>query len=117
MLTDGIQRSCRHLVGQPPCLLGQRCCLGDNRHIHARADARTACAPESAGAAWHLLAPFIHFRKRRAQFNAPARIPVCRQQCRTNHHMVLRAMHVAKVQRHHPFKDVERVLGFFLQAY
>lgn len=115
-LADALQRPGSHLIAQSPGLPGQgRGVCGDGHEL-PRADARPAGTPETAGAAGDLICPGC------ISPEGPPPDPACRlhsdrrQQCRPYHHMVLRAVHMAKGQIHHPADDGHRVSGSLRKA-
>lgn len=58
--------------------------------------------PEATGPAGDLFAPAIHLMKRSFQIKLAPSIFISGEQCRPHHHMVLRPVHMAKGQIHHP---------------
>ena len=96
--------------------MGQGRGIGDDGHIHARAEPRAAGAPESADAAGHGPAPAVHLPQGFGQLNISAGVPVCRQQGGTHHDVVLRPVHMAKVHGHHFLQNFKGVSALFAEA-
>ena len=115
-LTDALQRPGGHLVAQSPGFLGQRGGLGHNGQELARADPRPAGAPKAAGSAGNGLAPAVNLLEGFFQLQRTPGIPVGGKQRRPHHHMVLRTVHMAERQLHHPPHDRHRVGGGFGEA-
>ena len=108
---DAVQGPGGHLVAQPPGLHRQRGGLcGDGQKL-PRADPRPAGPPEAAGPAGNFLSPAVHLPQGPLQVQGAAGIFVCGEQGRPHHHMVLRAVHVAEGQVHHPPENGNRVGG------
>ena len=107
-LSEGL---CRHLVRQCKGFVSEWGGLGDDRHEHPRADARTAGTPEAAGTARNALSPRHHLVQRLGQVDLAPGVLVGREQGRTYHHMVFGAVHVAKGLHHHLLNDLNRVSG------
>lgn len=107
-LSEGL---CRHLVRQCKGFVSEWGGLGDDRHEHPRADARTAGTPEAAGTARNALATGHHLVQRLGQVNLALGVLIGREQGRTHHHMVFGAVHVAKGLRHHLLNDLNRISG------
>lgn len=115
-LTDRLKRFCRHFVGQCKRLIGQGRRLRNDGHKHPCADSRTASTPKAASAAGNAPSSIHHLRQCAAKLNVSACVVVCRQQCRSYHHMMLRTVHMTGGQRHHLFNDGDRISRCACQA-
>ena len=105
-----------HLVGQRKGLYGQRGRMGDDGDRHPRADTGSAGAPKAAGTSGDAFPPAHHFGQGARQIDVAAGIPVRRQQSRSDHDMMLRAMHMTEGHSHHLFNNRYRVSGGLCQA-
>ena len=92
-------------------LVSERRGLGDNRHKHPRADARTTGAPETACSARNALTTGHHLVQGFWQVYPTPGVLVGREQGRPHHHVVLGTVHVAERLRHHPLDNLNGVSG------
>ena len=104
------------LMRQGKRLVSERRGLGDDRHEHPRADARTAGAPEPACSARHTLATGHHLVQGFWQVYPTPGVLVGREQGCPHHHVVLGTVHVAERLRHHPLDNLNGVSGRFSET-
>ena len=113
---DAVQGPGGHLVAQPPGLPGQRRGRCHDGQKLPCADPRPAGAPEAAGPAGDGFAPAVHLPEGALQVQLSAGVFIGGQQRRPHHHMVLRPVHMAEGQVHHPAEDGGGVRGGLGQA-
>ena len=108
-LTDALQRPGGHLIAQTPGFLGQGCGLGNNGQELSCGDPRSTGPPKTAGPAGNSLAPAVHLLKGLLKLQVTTGVFIGSKQSRAHHYMVLRTVHMAEWQLHHPAENGHRI--------
>lgn len=97
--------------------MGERGGFGEDGDEHARADARTAGAPEAARAARHSLSALLHLHQSLLQLDVAACVSVGREQRGADQHVMLRPVEMAKRLRHQQVDDLDGIFGAGAQTH
>lgn len=97
--------------------MGERGGFGEDGDEHARADARTAGAPEAARAARHSLSALLHLHQSLLQLDVAACVSIGREQRGADQHVMLRPVEMAKRLRHQQVDDVDGIFGSGTQTH
>ena len=115
-LSDLFQRPGGHPVGEAERFGAERGGPGGDGNKHPGADSGAAGAPEPAGPAGDAAAAALHFGEGFRQVQLPSGVMVGGQQRGPDHHMVLRAVHMAERGRHQLLQNPDGVFGRLLEA-